>query len=349
MKNSYSMTASSIADTSADARRWVPILARYREPSTSRSLFEVAITLAAFVLLWALGWWALSISPWLAGGIAVLNAFILVRLFVIQHDCGHGALFSSRRLADWTGRALGVLTVTPYDVWRRIHAEHHGHSGNLDRRGMGEVQTLTAAEYRALSPMGQLRYRIYRHPAFLFGFAPAWVFLLENRLPLGLMRAGRVYWISAMGTNVAVAALLGLIWYFGGLLPLLVLFLPTTVLAATIGVWLFYVQHQFEETHFEHEPEWQLHDAALHGSSHYDLPAPLHWLTANIGLHHVHHLNSRIPFYRLPAVLRDHPELDRAGQRLTLRESLHCVRLKLWDEERRKLVTLADGLAPAAA
>jgi omega-6 fatty acid desaturase (delta-12 desaturase) len=207
---------------------------------------------------------------------------------------------------------------------------------------------MTTAEYRALSPLGRLRYRIYRHPAFLFGLAPAWVFLVENRLPLGLMRAGVPYWISAMATNLAVAAALGAIVLLGGLGPLLVLFLPTTLLAATIGVWLFYVQHQFEDTIYDREPDWQLHETALHGSSHYDLPAPLHWITANIGLHHVHHLNSRIPFYRLPAVLRDHPELGSDAQRLTLWESLRCVRLKLWDEDRRRLVTLADALAPAA-
>ena len=335
--------ASSTPAPDGSARRWVPILARYREPSDRRSLLEIGVTLVPFALLWALGWWALSLSPWLAAAIALLNAAFLVRLFVIQHDCGHGSLFRSRALGDWTGRALGVLTLTPYDVWRRQHAAHHGSAGNLDRRGMGEVYTMTAAEYRAQSWLGRLRYRVYRHPAFLFGLAPAYVFLLQNRLPVGLMGAGAIYWVSAMGTNLAVASALGAIALAGGLMPILVLFLPTTVAAAAIGVWLFYVQHQFEDTIYDHEPQWQLHEAALHGSSHYDLPAPLHWITANIGLHHVHHLNSRIPFYRLPAVLRDHPELDGAEQRLTLGESLRCVKLKLWDEERRKLVTVADA------
>ena len=329
------------------ARRWVPVLARYREPSDRRSLLEIAITLGPFVLLWALGWWALSVSALLAAAVAALNGAFLVRLFVIQHDCGHGSFFRSRRLADWIGRALGVLTVTPYDVWRRTHAEHHGASGNLDKRGMGDVYTMTVAEYRAHSPLRRLQYRIYRHPVFLFGLAPAWVFLVQNRLPVGLMGAGLIYWVSAVGTNAAIAAALGAIVLAGGWLPVLVLFVPTTLVAATVGVWLFYVQHQFEETLYDHEPRWQLHESALHGSSHYDLPAPLHWITANIGLHHVHHLNSRIPFYRLPAVLRDHPELGAAEQRLTLMESIRCVRLALWDEDRRRLVTLADAAAPA--
>lgn len=342
------MNAPHTIDAAAEARRWVPILARYREPSDRRSLIEIAVTLGPFLLLWALGWWALSVSPWLAVAIALLNGAFLVRIFVIQHDCGHGSLFRRKKLGDWVGRVLGVLTVTPYDVWRRIHAAHHGTAGNLDRRGPGEVYTMTTAEYRAQSPMGRLRYRLYRHPVVLFGIGPAWVFLFENRLPLGLMRAGARYWISAMGTNLAVAAALGVIIAFGGLEPVLLLFLPTTLFAATVGVWLFYVQHQFEDTLYDHEPDWDLHEVALHGSSHYDLPAPLHWLTANIGLHHVHHLNSRIPFYRLPAVVRDHPDLDGA-QRLTLIESLRCVRLKLWDEDRRRLVTLNDALARPTA
>lgn len=342
------MTAPHPSDAAADARRWVPILARYRDPSDRRSLLEIGLTLGPFLLLWGLGWWALSISPWLAVPIAIFNGFFLVRLFVIQHDCGHGALFSNKTLGDWVGRALGVLTVTPYDVWQRIHAAHHGTAGNLDRRGPGEVYTMTTAEYRAESRLGRLRYRLYRHPVVLFGIGPAWVFLFENRLPLGLMRAGARYWVSAMGTNIAVFLVLGAVVMFGGLDPLLFLFLPTTICAATIGVWLFYVQHQFEDTLYEHEPDWNLHEVALHGSSHYDLPAPLHWLTANIGLHHVHHLNSRIPFYRLPAVLRDHPGLEGA-QRLSLGESLRCVRLKLWDEERRRLVTLADAFTPTPA
>ncbi|SPJ26365.1 fatty acid desaturase [Palleronia abyssalis] len=339
------MTTAHTSDEAAEARRWVPILARYREPSDRRSLIEIAVTLGPFLLLWALGWWALSVSPWLAVGIAILNGAFLVRIFVIQHDCGHGALFRKKTVGDWVGRALGVLTVTPYDVWHRIHAAHHGAAGNLDRRGMGEVFTMTTAEYRAQSPLGRLRYRLYRNPIVLFGLGPAWVFLFENRLPLGLMGAGARYWVSAMGTNVAVAGALGLIIAFGGLEPVLLLFLPTTLFAATVGVWLFYVQHQFEDTVYEREPDWDLHEVALHGSSHYDLPAPLHWLTANIGLHHIHHLNSRIPFYRLPSVLRDHPDLDGAEQRLTLVESLRCVRLKLWDEDRRRLVTLNDALA----
>ncbi|MFU8898141.1 omega-6 fatty acid desaturase (delta-12 desaturase) [Roseinatronobacter thiooxidans] len=324
------------------ARTWLSTLARYREPATHRSLFELAATLVPFFALWALAWMALSISPWLALALAVLNGTFLVRIFIIQHDCGHGSFLKNRTAQDWVGRILGVLTLTPYAVWRRTHAIHHAHHGDLDQRGIGDVTTLTVEEYRARTPFGRFMYRLYRHPVVLFVLGPSYLFILQNRLPMGLMNAGWRYWTSAMGTNAMIGIALGLIIWFGGLLPVLLVFLPTSVIAATIGVWLFYVQHQFEQTHWSKGDEWQLHDAALEGSSHYVLPQPLRWLSGNIGIHHVHHLYSRIPFYRLPEVIRDYPELAEA-QRLTIAESLSTVKLHLWDEARGKLISCADA------
>jgi omega-6 fatty acid desaturase (delta-12 desaturase) len=325
-------------------RAWVQVLARYREPQALRSLYELAVSLIPFFGLWALAWWALSFSGWLALAISVVNAGFLVRLFAIQHDCGHGAFFRSRHLSDWTGRALGVLTLTPYDVWRRAHSIHHSTAGNLDKRGVGDIVTLTVDEYRARTRLGRFLYQLYRHPLVMFGLGPTFVFGVLNRLPFGFFRSGWRYWTSAMVTNVAIVVALGVIIWFGGLKPLLFIFLPTSVIAASIGVWLFYVQHQFEDAHWDQDTDWDLHDAALHGSSHYDLPAVLRWFSANIGVHHVHHLYSRIPFYRLPEVLRDQPELATV-QRLTLRESFACVKLNLWDERQRKLLSFAQARA----
>ena len=331
----------------ASAKMWVPILAKYREPLVGRSLFELAITLGAFLAVWALAWLALSVSPWLALPIALLNGVWLVRVFLIQHDCGHQSLFRSRHANDWVGRIAGVLTLTPYDVWRRTHSIHHAHAGNLDRRGIGDVMTLTVEEYRSRSWFGRLKYRLYRNPVVMFGLGPAYLFLLDYRLPLGLMKSGWRYWASSMGTNLMLIALLSVLYYFGSWQVLVFIYLPTVLSAATIGVWLFFVQHQFEETYWGHEPDWQMHDAALLGSSHYKLPQPLRWLTANIGIHHVHHLYSRVPFYRLSEILRDYPTLAEA-QVLTLRESLACARLHLWDEHAKKLVSFRDaGLAAA--
>ncbi|MEW2914361.1 fatty acid desaturase [Leisingera sp. JC11] len=323
------------------ARDWVKILAQYREPNPLRSSFELAVTVVPFLLLWALAWWSLSVSYWLTLAISVLIAAFLLRLFTIQHDCGHGSFLNNRHISDWVGRIIGVLTLTPYDVWRRTHSIHHSTHGNLGKRGMGDIHTMTVAEYRAAGRWDRLIYRLYRHPVTLFGIGPGYLFFLQNRIPYGLTGQAR-YWISAMGTNASILAALGLIWYFGGLMPLLLIFLPATLIAATAGLWLFYVQHQFETTQWEQDSDWQLHDAALHGSSHYVLPPVLQWLSANIGIHHVHHLYSRIPFYRLPEVLRDHAELAE-GNRMTIRESLANARLHLWDEDSKRLLSFAQA------
>ena len=324
------------------AREWIETLARYREPSLRRSIFELAITGVPLIMLWVAAWWAMSISYWLTLALVVPAAGFMVRLFVIQHDCGHGSFFRGKAANDWTGRVLGIFTMTPYDVWRRSHALHHASSGNLDRRGFGDIDTLTISEYRALSLGRRLYYRFYRHPLVMFGIGPGFVFIVQNRLPFGFMRAGAVYWISAMGTNLAIVATAGIVIYFVGVLPFLAVHLPIILLASSIGVWLFYVQHQFEETVWAEEKAWKQHDAALYGSSHYDLPVVLAWFTANIGVHHVHHLYSRIPFYRLPHVLRDFPELAQI-HRLTLLESFKCARFRLWDDVRNRLVTFREA------
>jgi omega-6 fatty acid desaturase (delta-12 desaturase) len=310
-----------------DSRALMRNLAPYREPSTARSVLELAITAVPFVLLWGLIWVAVDAGYWIGLLLAVPAAGFLVRLFLIQHDCGHGSFFRHRLTNDWVGRAIGVVTLTPYDYWRRAHALHHANSGNLERRGIGDIDTLTVDEFRARTPLRQLLYRLYRHPIVMFGLGPAYLFILRHRLPMGLMRSGLAPWVSAMATNMAIAILVaGIIWLVG-LGPFLLVQMPITLIAASIGVWLFYVQHQFEDTFWEHDRDWSFHEAALNGSSHYDLPGILRWFTANIGVHHVHHLSSRIPYYRLPEALRNHPELQNIG-RLTLLQSLKTVRLE---------------------
>ena len=332
------------ADSAAamqQASNWSKTLARYRNPSAARSLVEIAITLGPFVALWTATWLGLYFGYWISLVLAVPAAGFLVRLFMIQHDCGHGSFFRSKALNDWIGRAIGVLTFTPYDFWRHTHAVHHASSGNLTRRGMGDIDTLTVREYLALSRLGRLRYRAYRHPLVMFGIGPIYMFILQHRLPIGLMRDGWRPWLSTMLTNLGIALIAAVLIFFIGLKAFLLVHLPIIVLAAAAGVWLFYVQHQFEETLWAEEPSWNRQEAALHGSSHYELPGVLRWLTANIGVHHVHHLSSGIPFYRLRDVLRDHPELGNVG-RLTLMQSLGCIRLVLWDESSRKLVSFRE-------
>ena len=316
-------------------------LARYREPNHGRSILEILITAVPLVLLWLSMWFALHIGYGLYLLLAAPAAGFLVRLFMIQHDCGHGAFFRHRLANDWVGRVIGVLTLTPYDFWRRTHALHHATSGNLDRRGIGDVDTLTVKEYLSRSRWGRFRYRLYRHPLVMFGIGPAYLFFLQQRLPVGLMRSGWRPWFSTMATNLAIALLAAIMIWAVGFGPFLLVQLPIMLIGASLGVWLFYVQHQFENTFWAHDEAWNVHEAALRGSSHYDLPAVLRWFTANIGVHHIHHLCSRIPFYRLPLALRDHPDVAKLG-RLSLGQSLLCVRLVLWDEVARRLISFRE-------
>ena len=325
----------------ADMRALTLSLAGYREPSHRRSIAEIVITVVPFILLWLLMWWSLRFGYGIYLLLVVPTAGFLVRLFMIQHDCGHGSFFRHRLVNDWVGRVIGVFTLTPYDFWRRTHGIHHAGAGNLDRRGIGDIDTLTVREYLALSRRRRLAYRLYRNPIVMFGIGPAYLFIFRQRLPFGLMADGWVPWVSTMATNGAIALIVAAMMWWIGIGPFLLVHLPIAIVGGAIGVWLFYVQHQFEHTDWSDDRDWRFATGALYGSSHYDLPAVLRWFTANIGVHHVHHLCSRIPFYRLPNALRDHPGLGNVG-RLTLVQSLACVRLALWDEATRRLITFGE-------
>jgi acyl-lipid omega-6 desaturase (Delta-12 desaturase) len=321
----------------ADDKQWLKILARYRDPDPVRSVYELAITAVPFFALWAIMLLCLDYGYWLSLVFAAPAAGFLVRLFMIQHDCGHGSFFRNRLANHSVGRVIGVLTLTPYDYWRRTHAIHHASSGNLDRRGTGDVETLTVAEYLNLPRWRRLAYRLSRNPLILLALGPIYIFLLKHRLPVELMDGGKEVWISAMATNLGIAGIVVGMSALVGVHDFLLVQLPITLLASSIGIWLFYVQHQFEETYWDHQDAWSFHAGAMQGSTHFDLPAPLRWFTANIGIHHVHHLASRIPSYRLGEVLRDHPTL-RNVSRLTLGQSFRCFRLALWDEQQRRLI-----------
>ncbi len=297
-----------------------------------------AVWAAAFVAF-AYGWWPLSLL------LIVPAAGFMLRLFMMQHDCGHGSFFPHKAANDWTGRVLGVLTFTPYEYWRRSHAMHHAAAGDLDRRGLGAVDTLTVDEYRALPPLKRFGYRLYRHPVVMFGVGPAWVFFIQHRVPFGLWRE-RGMWVSTLGTSAVMAAAAGVAMWLLGAAPVLLIVGLTVLLTATIGVWLFYVQHQYEGVVWVRSDGWKPAPAALATSSHYVLPGWLRWFTANIGIHHVHHLSSRIPYYRLPEVLRAHPELD-AMSRITLGQSLRFAWLALWDERENRLVSFRTAKAAA--
>lgn len=334
-------------DRALDPKQVARDLAKFRTPNTARSWVEFAITFVPFAAMFAALLMAVSAGYYLALLATPLAGLFLLRLFIIQHDCGHGSYFSNRKMNDWLGRAIGVLTLTPYDCWKRSHALHHASTGNLDARGFGDVDTLTVREFRKLSWFGRFGYRLYRHPIVLLGLGPAYLFMLRHRLPIGLMKAGSIYWVSAMATNAVTAIIMaGLIYQFG-LLATVLVFVPVLLTAASVGVWLFYIQHQFEDAHWDHAKQWKFHDAAFMGSTYLDLPIGLRWFTANIGIHHVHHLMSRIPFYRLPDVLKTHPELAEVN-RFTTRQTFKPLLLTLWDENRRKMVTFREAKRLAA-
>jgi omega-6 fatty acid desaturase (delta-12 desaturase) len=325
----------------AEAKRWMKVLSAYCDPDPKRSIFEFAVSIVPFTLLWVAQLICVQRGMWWGMVLTIPTAMFLVRLFMIQHDCGHGSYFRSKRANNALGRFIGVLTLTPYDYWRLTHAEHHASTSNLDRRGMGDVDTLTVDEYRALPRGKRLAYRFKRHPLVMLGLGPIYVFVLRHRLPLGLIKRGEAPWLSTMLTNLAIAGLIVGVGESVGYGTLLTVQVPLTLMSAAMGIWLFYVQHQFETTYWAHDEEWSFYAGSLLGSSHYELPPILRWFTANIGVHHVHHLVSRIPCYRLGDTVKDHPEL-RAMSRLTLRQSVGCFRLALWDEAKQRLVSFRD-------
>ncbi len=306
-------------------------------PDNRRSILQLTGTAAAFFFLWATAYRALEISYSITLVLALSAAMFLVRLFMIQHDCGHGSYFTSRRAQDVVGFCIGILTLTPYYYWRRTHAHHHAHSGDLDLRGFGDVDTLTVREYVALSRAQRLWYRVYRNPATLLLAGPLFHFVLKHRYPWEVPRDWKQAWASIWWTNAGIAGVLIVSALTIGLGRFLMVQIPITLISGAAGILLFYAQHQFERTYWHTRPDWDFFEASVIGSSHLVLPGPLQWLTASIGIHHVHHLSSRIPNYRLQECVDANPELQQAT-RITLRNIGPLFRLTLWDEERRRMI-----------
>lgn len=325
---------------------WTGLLARYRQPSIARSVWQLVSTAGLFVACLVLMYLSLGVSYWITLALAAPTAFFMIRLFIIQHDCGHGSFLRSNRAADLIGSVLGVFTLTPYHYWKKTHAIHHATSGNLEHRGFGDIDTLTISEYLSLSRWGRFKYRVYRNPVVLFGVGAVIHFYVRHRLPTIVPKDWHKERRSILWTDFGLLAFITLMGLTVGFKEFVLVHLPFTLIACSIGVWLFYVQHQFEPTYWEHDPDWSYEAAALQGSSYYRLPKVLQWLTGNIGLHHVHHLNARIPNYRLQEAFENHPELQKVTT-ITFWQSLRCVRLALWDEQQRKLVPFRAARAAA--
>jgi omega-6 fatty acid desaturase (delta-12 desaturase) len=321
-------------------RNWRQIVAAYQHSDLKRSVWQVADSVVPYLALWYLAYRLLAVSYWLALPVVLLAAGFMVRVFIIFHDCGHGSFFRSKTANDVMGRITGVLTLTPYDDWRAEHARHHATAGDLDQRGTGDVWTMTVKEYREASFRRRVAYRLYRNPFVLLGVAPLYVFLLKQRFtrPGSSARARR----SVHLTNLALLAIFAMLFATAGVKATLLIELPLLAAAGAAGVWLFYVQHQFEGVYWARRDERDFVAAAMQGSSLYALPRVLQWFSGNIGFHHIHHLAPRIPNYRLPKAYREQPLLQ-GVDRVTLFSSLRLLRLRLYDEDARRLIRFGEA------
>jgi acyl-lipid omega-6 desaturase (Delta-12 desaturase) len=320
-------------------------LARYERPNRGRALLDLATSALPYLTLSAAIYFALSVSYLLALALAVPTAVFLVRTFIVFHDCSHGAFLESRRANAWMGTSLGLLLFMPFVRWRHDHAVHHATSGDLTRRGTGDVRTLTVAEYHGLHWRSRLGYRLLRNPLVMFGIGPIVAMIIGPRIVAkGARRRMRR---SVLGTNLALAVIVGALCWLIGWRDYLLVVGPAALLAGSIGIWLFYVQHQFEDAYWENAEDWNYADAALRGSSFLKLSPPLRFCTGNIGYHHVHHLSARIPNYNLRQAHEENPVFHDVPT-LSLWDALSAVSLKLWDEDRHRMVTFAQGRGAAA-
>jgi omega-6 fatty acid desaturase (delta-12 desaturase) len=328
-----------IAETNCESmpsrRSWKEIVARYQRPALWRGLWQILNTLVPYVGLWYLMYLSLSVSFWLALPLALLAGGFLVRVFIIFHDCAHGSFFKSARANEILGNIAGVLCFTPFYRWRWEHSVHHANSGDLDHRGTGDIWTMTVQEFQAASRWKRLAYRFMRNPFTLFVLSPLILFLVWERLPKG--REGLRERLSVYGTNLALAVIVFAMSWALGWKAYLLLQTTAMMVAGSAGVWLFYVQHQFEGVYWEREGEWSYEQAALQGSSYYKLPKLLQWFSGNIGFHHIHHLSPRIPNYHLEKCHRAEP-LFQTVKPVTLFSSLKSLNFRLWDEQARRLV-----------
>ena len=326
-------------NSAPQAQSWQKAVVEYQTPHTWRSWWQVINTLVPFFLLWILMVLSLEVSYWLTLLLAIPTAGFFARTFIIFHDCGHGSFFKSKRANDTLGFITGILTLTPYYRWRHDHAVHHASVGDLDRRGVGDIMTLTVKEYQQKSGWDRLVYRVTRHPLALFTVGPLGLFIINNRFSTrtsGKRERYSVYW-----TNLALLVIVLLISVTIGLKAFFLVLLPVMILGTTAGIWLFYVQHQFQGVYWERHERWDYLSAALKGSSYYKLPRILQWFSGNIGFHHIHHVSPRIPNYFLEKCHRDNP-MFQGVKTLTLLSSVRCMFLSLWDEDKNELVSFGD-------
>ncbi len=327
-------------NTKQDTSAWKSIVLKYQEPSLVRAVWQLVNTLVPYVAIWYVMYLSLAWSPWTTFGLAALAGLFLIRIFIIFHDCGHGSFFKSRLANDITGFVTGLLTLTPYYHWRWEHAIHHASAGHLDKRGTGDIWTMTVEEYLKSSRWKRFAYKLSRNPVVLFGIAPIYLFMIAQRLSAPKANAREVWSVRWM--NLAVLGyVVGLSWVYG-IVPFILIQLTITLVGGGLGIWMFYVQHQFEDVYWERGENWDFTAAALEGSSFYKLPRVLQWFSGNIGFHHIHHLSSRIPNYNLERCHNAVP-LFQEVKPITFFSSLKSMTIHLFDEQKGKLVSFSHA------
>lgn len=317
---------------------WLKIVSSYQVSSNGKSIWQFINSFLPFVTLWYLMYFCLDVSYWLTLAMAFPAAGFIARLFIIQHDCGHGSFFNSKKANDYMGMFISVLTLTPYHYWRKSHAIHHASAGNLEHRGIGDIYTMTVQEFLKKSKWERFKYRLYRNPLILFLIIPTILFAFLYRIPDYKEKALKPVYKSVYWTSFAIAVMVtGIIWLIG-FKAFLMVQLPITFISSSTGTWLFFIQHQFEDTYWDSNEAWDYTQAAMEGSSFYKLPKVLQWFTGNIGFHHIHHLSPKIPNYMLEKCHKENPVFQKA-KILTLKTSFRSTFLSLWDEQQRKLIS----------
>ena len=321
---------------------WPTMMKEYSVANTRKAIWQIITSFGPFLAIWVIMYFTLEISYWLTLALALINGFFLVRIFIIQHDCGHRSFFKSQKLNNVVGYISSFFSTIPFRYWARVHDFHHGHCGQLETRDIGDIQVLTTEEYTALSPFGKFKYRIFRMPIVTFFIGPLHYLIVNNRFPLVRFKNWDGMILSQTINNLAIVAVILTFGFLIGWKTFLMVQVPIVVFFMVIAIWFFYVQHSHEHNYKQWKANWDYVMAAIKGSTFYKLPKIVHWLTGYIGYHHIHHLNSGIPSYNLARCARENPILTKYVTKVGFWKSLGYIRHKLWDENQQRMISFTE-------
>ncbi|MFT4664420.1 MAG: omega-6 fatty acid desaturase (delta-12 desaturase) [Polaribacter sp.] len=340
--NTVATTIDKHQEIKAVLKNWPKIVERYQQPNSKKAVIQILNSFLPFLAIWGLMYWSLTVNYWLTLALAILNAFFLVRIFIIQHDCGHQSFLNSKEWNNRIGFICSFISLIPYQYWAKSHNFHHAHNGELEVRDIGDVDLFTVEEYKALPKGKRLKYRIYRTPIVMFLIGPLYYLLIHNRFPFIKMKGWEVARHSLRKSNVLLVSFYIGMGFLLGWKSFLMVQAPIVVFFAIIAIWFFYVQHQHEESYKQWKENWEYLLSAIQGSTYYKLPRVFQWLTGNIGIHHIHHLSALIPNYNLEKCNKENPILEKYVTVLSFRSSLECIGMKLWDEDRQKMISFNE-------